>query len=211
MPIRQQPRRTARILALLSLSQIRGNAEKIEQTDINDLLLAAIRSLTIEVESALESASNELNRGNDQVFKSETRTTNVGSAKEMLKDAIALTQKAINRVGSILEIPEFVQLSRQNEVREYAIELINTINRRQTEIDTMLDSVMIDWKLNRISQIDGNILRIAVAEMAFLQIESKIAINEAVEIAKHYSDDDGFRFINGVLRKISDQLVKSNQ
>ncbi|MGY6528545.1 MAG: transcription antitermination factor NusB [Cyanobacterium sp.] len=207
MPIRQQPRRTARVLALLSLAQVRGNAEKIEQLEINDLLIGAIRSLTTEVESALESASDELNRSNEQVFKSETRTTNVGSAKEMLKDAIALTQKAINRLGSVLELPEFVQLSQQAQVREYAIELITTINRRQTEINEMLDGVMIDWKLNRLSLIDGNILRIAVAEMAFLQIESKVAINEAVEIAKTYSDDDGFRFINGVLRKISDQLA----
>lgn len=208
MPIRQQPRRTARVLALLSLAQLPSNAEKIEQLEINDLLIGAIRSLTTEVENALESASDELNRSNEQVFKSETRTTNVGSAKEMLKDAITLTQKAINRLGSVLELPEFVQLSQQVQVREYAMELITTINRRQEEINEMLDGVMIDWKLNRLSLIDGNILRIAVAEMAFLQIESKVAINEAVEIAKTYSDDDGFRFINGVLRKISDQLVK---
>ncbi|AUC61243.1 N utilization substance protein NusB [Cyanobacterium sp. HL-69] len=208
MPIRQQPRRTARVLALLSLAQFRGNAEKIEQLEINDLLLGAIRSLTTEVENALETASDELNRSNEQIFKSETRTTNVGSAKEMLKDAIAFTQKAINRLGTVLELPEFVQLSQQAQVREYAIELITTVNRRQGEINQMLDDVMIDWKLNRLSLIDGNILRIAVAEMAFLQIEPKVAINEAVEMAKTYSDDDGFRFINGVLRKISDQLTK---
>jgi len=208
MPIRQQPRRTARILALLSLTQIRGDAEKLEQLDINDLLLGAIRSLTAEVENALETASGELNRSNDQVFKSETRTTNVGSAKEMLKDAIALTQKAINHLGNILELPEFIQVAQQGQVREYAIELITTINRRHSEINQMLDDVMIDWKLNRLSLVDSNILRIAVAEMAFLQIEPKVAINEAVEIAKTYSDDDGFRFINGVLRKISDKLIK---
>ena len=185
MPIRQQPRRTARVLALLSLAQFRGNAEKIEQLEINDLLLGAIRSLTTEVENALETASDELNRSNEQIFKSETRTTNVGSAKEMLKDAIAFTQKAINRLGTVLELPEFVQLSQQAQVREYAIELITTVNRRQGEINQMLDDVMIDWKLNRLSLIDGNILRIAVAEMAFLQIEPKVAINEAVEMAKN--------------------------
>jgi len=208
MPIRQQPRRTSRILALLSLTQIRGDAEKLEQLDINDLLLGAIRSLTAEVESTLETASSELNRSNDQVFKSETRTTNVGSAKEMLKDAIALTQKAINRLGNVLELPEFIQVAQQAQVREYAIQLITTINRRQGEINQMLDDVMVDWKLNRLSLVDSNILRIAVAEMAFLQIEPKVAINEAIEIAKTYSDDDGFRFINGVLRKISNKLIK---
>lgn len=208
MSIRQQPRRTARILSLLSLSQIRGKSEQLEDVEINDLILGAIRTLSIEIESAIETASDELNRSNDQLFKSETRATNLGSARSMLKDAITLTQKAINRLGSVIEIPEFVQLSRQHEVREYALELIGTVDRRRLEIEAILNEVMVDWTLNRLTQIDANILRLAVAEMAFLNIDHKVAINEAIEIAKSYSDDDGYRFINGVLRKVSNKLVK---
>lgn len=208
MSIRQQPRRTARILSLLSLSQIRGTSEQLEDIEINDLILSAIRTLSIEIESAIETASDELNRSNDQLFKSETRATNLGSAKSMLKESIALTQKAINRLGSVIEIPEFVQLSRQHEVREYALELIGTVDRRRIEIEAILNEVMVDWTLNRLTQIDANILRLAVAEMAFLNIDHKVAINEAIEIAKNYSDDDGYRFINGVLRKVSDKLTK---
>lgn len=208
MSIRQQPRRTARILSLLTLSQIRGKSEELEDIEINDLILSAIRTLYIEIESAIETASDELNRSNDQLFKSETRATNLGSARAMLKESIALTQKAINRLGSVIEIPEFVQLSRQHEVREYALELIGTVDRRRVEIEAILNEVMVDWTLNRLSQIDANILRLAVAEMAFLNIDHKVAINEAIEIAKNYSDDDGYRFINGVLRKVSDKLTK---
>jgi N utilization substance protein B len=208
MSIRQQPRRTARILSLLSLSQIRGKSEQLEDLEINDLILGAIRTLSIEIESAIETASDELNRSNDQLFKSETRATNLGTAKSMLKDAIILTQKAINRLGSVIEIPEFVQLSRQHEVREYALELIGTVDRRRLEIEAILNEVMVDWTLNRLTQIDANILRLAVAEMAFLNVDHKVAINEAIEIAKNYSDDDGYRFINGVLRKVSDKLIK---
>ncbi len=208
MSIRQQPRRTARILSLLSLSQIRGKSEQLGDLEINDLILGAIRTLSIEIESAIETASDELNRSNDQLFKSETRATNLGTAKSMLKDAIILTQKAINRLGSVIEIPEFVQLSRQHEVREYALELIGTVDRRRLEIEAILNEVMVDWTLNRLTQIDANILRLAVAEMAFLNVDHKVAINEAIEIAKNYSDDDGYRFINGVLRKVSDKLIK---
>lgn len=206
MSIRQQPRRTARILALLGLSQIKLKSENLEDIEINDLVLGAIRTLTLEIESAIESASDELNRSNDLLFKSETRATNLGSARMMLKDSIALTQKAINRIGNIVDIPEFVQLSKTHEVREYALELMTTVDRRKQEIETMLNEVMVDWTLNRLTQIDANILRLAVAEMTFLSIDHKIAINEAIEIAKIYSDDDGYRFINGVLRKISDRL-----
>lgn len=208
MSIRQQPRRTARILSLLSLSQIRAKLDNIEDIEINDLILSAIRTLSVEIESTIETASDELNRSNDQLFKSETRATNLGTARSMLKESITLTQKAINRIGSIIEIPEFVQLSRQHEVREYAVELIGTVDRRRVEIEAILNEVMVDWTLNRLTQIDANILRLAVAEMAFLNVDHKVAINEAIEIAKNYSDDEGYRFINGVLRKVSDKLTK---
>jgi N utilization substance protein B len=208
MSIRQQPRRTARILSLLTLSQFRAKSEQLEDIEINDLILGAIRTLTVEIESTIETASDELNRSNDKLFKSDTRATDLGSAKTMLKDAITLTQKAINRLGSVIEIPEFVQLSRHHEVREYAVELIGTVDRRRIEIEAILNEVMVDWTLNRLTQIDANILRLAVAEMAFLNVDHKVAINEAIEVAKNYSDDDGFRFINGVLRKVSDKLTK---
>ena len=210
MAIRQQPRRTARILALLSLSQIRGKVNKSEEIDINDLILGAIRTLSMEVESAIENASDELNRSNDQLLKSETRASNINTARNMLKEAIALTQKAINGVGSILEIPEFVQLSKQAEVKQYAVELIQTVYSRQEEIDSIINEVMVDWTLNRLTQIDATIIRIAVAEIVCLDLEPRVAINEAVDIAKQYSDDDGYRFINGVLRKVSDRLRQEN-
>ncbi|WP_330204850.1 transcription antitermination factor NusB [Cyanobacterium sp. Dongsha4] len=209
MASRQQPRRTARVLALLSLSQIRVKSDQLEDLEINDLILAAIRTLTIEVENTLETAADELNRSNDKIFKSETRTSDVTSARTMLKDAIALTQKAINRVGTIVEIPEFIQVSRETEVKQYAIDLISCIRNNKEEIDLLIDGLMTDWTVNRLTQIDANILRLAVAEMKFFQQDHKIAINEAVEIAKQYSDDDGYRFINGVLRKVSNKLLEN--
>lgn len=209
MASRQQPRRTARVLALLSLSQIRIKSDQLEDLEINDLILGAIRTLTIEVENTLETAADELNRSNDKIFKSETRTSDVTSARTMLKDAIALTQKAINRVGTIVEIPEFIQVSRETEVKQYAIDLISCIRNNKEEIDLLIDSLMTDWTVNRLTQIDANILRLAVAEMKFFQQDHKIAINEAVEIAKQYSDDDGYRFINGVLRKVSNKLLEN--
>lgn len=212
MPLLQQPRRTARILALLSLSQAKGNPEKIKNPnqDINDLLLASIRTLTTEIEDILDTASQELTKSNEQIFKSETRSTNVNTSKIMLQEAIELTQKAINRIGAAVDLPEFVQLSNQHEVREYALELIGTVYRRNVEIDKTLNDVMVDWQLNRVPEIDRNILRLATAEIIYLNIHKKIAINEAVEIAKRYSDEEGYRFINGVLRKVANQLQATN-
>ena len=117
---------------------------------------------------------------------------------------------AIIRLGTASELPEFVQLTSKEEVREYAIEIIGTVNNHRQEIETHIEEVLVAWQLNRLPKIDQDILRISVAEMVLLKLPVKIAINEAVELAKRYSDDDGFRFINGVLRKVSDRISKNN-
>ena len=124
----------------------------------------------------------------------------------MIEDALTLTQTAINRLASAVEFPEIVQLATQHEVRQYAIELIATVARRRNDIDQQLEVVLKDWQLKRLAKIDQDILRLAVAEILFLDIPEKVAINEAVELAKRYSDDDGYRFINGVLRRFTDQM-----
>ncbi|ACB50973.1 transcription termination factor, N utilization substance protein B [Crocosphaera subtropica ATCC 51142] len=206
MAPRQQPRRIARELALLSLSQIKGKAEKLDKVELNDLTLAAIRALTSEVQDTLETASAEVKRGHNQLFQYETKATTLESAKTMIKDALTLTQEAINRLANAIEFPEIIQLASQYEVREYAIELIGTINRRRKEIDEQLEAVLKDWQLKRLAKIDQDILRLAVAEILFLDVPEKVSINEAVELAKRYSDDDGYRFINGVLRRFTDHI-----
>ncbi|NJK50249.1 transcription antitermination protein NusB [Candidatus Gracilibacteria bacterium] len=206
MPSRLQPRRVARELALLSISQIKASPEKLEQQEINDLVLAAIRTLIGEIHETLETAAGEVTRGNEQLLKSETRATSPDSARAMVKESLELSQKAINRLAIATELPELIQLSSQYEVREYALELIGTVNRKSQEIDSKIEAALFDWQLSRLPKIDRDILRIAVAEMLFLDFADRVAINEAVELAKRYSDEDGFRFINGVLRRVSDGL-----
>ncbi len=204
MPPRKQPRRIARELALLTFSQIKGTAAELEEQDLNNLIVAAIRTLTNEIKDSLESASAEIKRSHEQLLKSETTAANLNSSKAMIKDALELTKNAINRLGSTVELPEFIQLAQQHQVREYTLELIQTVGRRNQEIETLLQDSLKDWQLKRISKIDRDILKMAVAEMIYLEIPEKVAINEAVELAKSYSDEEGYRFINGVLRRVSD-------
>lgn len=201
-----QPRRIARELALLSLSQLPSTPDRLDTQQLNNLILAAVRTLTGEIQEALETAAAELKRGSDRLLMSEIRATDVRSAKAMVADAIDLAEKAINRLGTAVEIPEVVQLTNQQEVRSYALEMLKTLNIRQVEIDEMLTQALQDWQLKRLPRIDRDILRIAVAEISFLGIPDRVAINEAVELAKRYSDDEGHRFINGVLRRVTDRL-----
>ncbi|ARI84504.1 NusB [Microcystis aeruginosa PCC 7806SL] len=195
----------------MSLSQIKGNPENLEQQTLNDLILVAVRTLTLEIQETLETAAAEISRGNERILASDTKATNLKSAQTMVKEAISLTHNAINRLGTVIDFPEIVQLSSQYEVREYALELIGTVYRRRAEIEQELTGALVDWQLHRLPRIDRDILQIAVAEMLYLDIPQKVAINEAIELAKRYSDDEGYRFINGVLRRVTNKLNEAEK
>lgn len=208
MPPRKQPRSIARELALLSISQIKTKPEQLETEDLSDLVLAAVRALTIEIQDTLETATAEVQRGQDRLLNSQTRASDLNSARTMIGEALELAQNAINRLGVAIELPEFVQLTNKEQVKEYAIEIISTVRHHRKEIEKLIEDVLVAWQLSRLPKIDRDILRIAVAEILYLEVPAKVAINESVELAKRYSDEDGFRFINGVLRRVSDRLEK---
>ena len=201
-----QARRIARELSLLSISQLPANSGRLEEQQLQNIMLAAVRTLTTEVQETLETAAAEIKRGSDRLLSSETRASDVQSARAMVKEALELAQTAVNRVGMAVELPELIQLTNQKEVRAYALQVISTLNANMAAIDALLTQSLVDWQLNRLARIDRDILRIAVTEIMYLGVPDKVAINEAVELAKRYSGDEGHRFINGVLRRVTDQI-----
>ncbi|NCJ06728.1 transcription antitermination protein NusB [Synechococcales cyanobacterium C] len=203
-----QPRRIARELALLSVGQLPNQSERLAEQDLQNLVLAAVRTLSGEVREALETAATELKRGNEQLINSEFRAADLPSARTMVSEAIELTQTAVNRLGTAMELPEFIQLALREEVRDYAMKILQTLIRRRAEIDQLLTDSLVDWQLHRLAQIDRGILSIATAEMVFLEVPDRVAINEAVELCKRYSAEDAHRFVNGVLRRVTHQLAK---
>ncbi|MEM9157389.1 MAG: transcription antitermination factor NusB, partial [Cyanobacteria bacterium P01_F01_bin.33] len=63
-------------------------------------------------------------------------------------------------------------------------------------------AALVNWKLNRLGRIERDILRVAVAEIHVLNsVPQRVAINEAIELAKKYGDEESASFINGVLRR----------
>lgn len=202
---RKQPRRVARELALLSQNQMGKDPEKISEQELHHIVLAAVRTLTYEVEETIENAAQELTRGRDRLLSSETRATTINSARTMISDAVELTQTAMNRLGYAVDLPEFISIANQEEVRGYAVQLLTTIIENRQRIDELIRSALVDWNFDRLAKIDRALLRMAVAEMVILETPVQIAINEAVELGKRYSDEEGYRFINGVLRRVSKQ------
>lgn len=92
---------------------------------------------------------------------------------------------------------------------DYALMLVKGVIENKPAIDELISKYAKDWDISRIPKADLSIFRIAIYEMYFSteDIAPNIVINEAVEIAKIYGDDDSPRFINGVLG----QMVKTRK
>ncbi|MEM6254653.1 MAG: transcription antitermination factor NusB [Cyanobacteria bacterium P01_D01_bin.156] len=204
-----QSRRIARELALLGMSQLNDDPKPNQNKSapsVDALLTGAIRALTNEIKESLEAASTELARGDRHLLNSETRSGDLSSAQTTVKEAIEQVKTAINRLGAAAELPEFVQLAGRQDVQDYALRIVTQLNKHRDTIDQQLDGAMVGWNLKRLARIDRDILRIAVTEILYLAVDKRIAIDEAIEIAKRYSDEDGYRFINGVMRRVTDQI-----
>ena len=78
--------------------------------------------------------------------------------------------------------------------------LVNGVIARRVEIDALLGRAAVNWTLYRMSGVDRNIMRAAICEMlACPDIPSAVTINEAIEIAKEFGNDESSKFVNGVL------------
>lgn len=86
----------------------------------------------------------------------------------------------------------------------YMLEKAKAVVAHVDEIDQMINDASTGWKTNRMNKVDLSILRLAVYEMKMDEdVPVKVAINEAVELGKRFSGDEGPSFINGVLGKLA--------
>ncbi len=97
----------------------------------------------------------------------------------------------------------FLNVEAEKEVEEFSIKLLNGVYSKKEKIDQMIADCLTNWDINRVSIVDKNILRIATYELIYsLDIPSKVAVNEAIELGKIYGSKETGSFINGVLDKI---------
>ena len=90
---------------------------------------------------------------------------------------------------------------------EYITEVITGIEKNLKEIEGLIEkNLKADWKIDRISKIDLSLLRLAIYEIKYNEIPYKVAINEALELAKKYGEDTSKNFINGILASIVKEI-----
>ncbi|MFJ8527813.1 transcription antitermination factor NusB [Bacillus sp. NPDC094106] len=98
-------------------------------------------------------------------------------------------------------------LEEGEETNEFLDSLVVGFVEHKEAIDEVIRQNLKKWKLERISVVDRSILRLAVYEMKYMEeIPHNVTINEAIEIAKIFGDEESRRFINGVLSNIKDTL-----
>ena len=85
---------------------------------------------------------------------------------------------------------------------EFVKEIVYGVITYKNDIDKLVNKYMSDWTIDRLGNTDIAIMRIGVFELMYTNTPSVVAINEAVELAKKYSDDSVRKMINGVLDKI---------
>lgn len=107
------------------------------------------------------------------------------------------------------ELEEAIELYEQsNEITEkkaktYIKDAIFGIEKNKEDILQQIEkNLKSDWKLERISKIDLAILKLAIYELKYTEIPFKVAINEAVELAKKYGEDSSKNFVNGILASV---------
>jgi len=118
----------------------------------------------------------------------------------------ALYQGELAGRAASLDFTEFCAHFQVNKKAvPYAQKLLEGVQEKNQAINELISRYAENWRLERMSVIDRNILRLAVFELYFQEdVPASVAINEAVEIAKRYSTDDSGPFINGIL----DGMVK---
>ncbi len=109
----------------------------------------------------------------------------------------------------------FIQFFKQDKNfqydESYTKKIIQSVVEHQSELDEILEAFLKkNWRLSRLPLIEVTILRTALAEMHFLKQPPEIAINEAIELTRMYSEEASTKYINGVLHNIAEKRLSSD-
>ena len=161
---------------------------------------------TIAARKSLETAAKYLQTGDRLLAEHERRAADISDAREQIQQAIAQVRSALGELKQSLSPLHFEKLIDRADIRSYACDLLDGWIRHWQGIDIQLDEAMENWSMRRLARVDRDILRLAMVEIIHQDVPTRVAIDEAVSMAKRYSDEEGYRFINGVLRRATDKL-----
>ncbi len=199
-------RSLSRELSLISLGIIKDKGDfKLNQFQIEELFEAALDSLINHCRDELDKCEADLENASQYILDSELKedaNSSFSNERDELKKALQKIELVMNTLAVILDFPKLVVSSNQIDIREDVNERILHITKNIKIIDAEIDEVMDGWRLKRLPRIDRDILRLAYVDINFLNTPVAVACDEAVNLANKYSDTQGRKMINGVLRRL---------
>ena len=203
-------RSLSRELSLISLGIIKDKGNfKLNKFQIEEIFESALDSLINHCRDELDNCESELENASQKILDSELQEGgdfSFSNVRDLLKKSLVKMETVMNTLSITLDFPKLIVSSSQIDIRDDVKHRIsNTINNL-TIIDSDIDQAMDGWKLKRLPRIDRDILRLAYVDINFLSTPVAVACDEAVNLANKYSDMQGRKFINGVLRRL--QTVK---
>ena len=125
------------------------------------------------------------------------------------REAVVQTLYALEQ-GNDKAIDQFDELLKEKKIKnkkaEFAKNLLKGVLEHQEEIDKIIKDHLIDWTFDRLDKIDKQILRLGVYELKYTDTPFQIVIDEAVKLAKNFSEDKAKSFINGILDRVAKEV-----
>lgn len=211
-----QARRAARELTLILFSQLDKQIDKYKDSDFEDIILKSVRALTNNASEDLKLTTSALfdirefieNYESDSPVNLERplNVSNVPVPIPMTSDMVGRIDELINiseKAIMALEIAEMTALEENSDVKNYIMKIAKTYKANSVNVDEQIKKYAYGWDIDRLVRMDKDILRISITELLYIKdAPIKVAIDEAVELAKKYSTDDSASFVNGILGKV---------
>ena len=207
-------RSLSRELSLISLGLINEEITKqafdLTSLSLDTVLESAIDFMVNFCREELNQCESLLNVTSNDFFEMELCEIDSSSSKKTrgeLQESISNIERVMNILSDAIDIPKFIAIANQENLRNDIQNRILKVIQNSSQISKEIDEVMEGWRFKRLPRIDRDILRLAYVDIKFLDIPTSVACNEAVNLANKYSDTQGRKMINGILRRM--QKVKN--
>lgn len=206
-----QSRSIAREIAVLVLGQINHDQIiNINKVSLDNLLLLGLETLLDHWKEQLDSCSLQIEAAQQKLLDSELSETNEGNNSQVrnhLNLCLNDSQKILNDLSDVSELTRLLTLADHELIRNDAVNRVDLVIKNFKLIDLNLDKVMEGWRLKRLPNIDQDILRLAYVDIYNIRTPISIACDEAVNLANRYSDQQGRKMINGILRRLQNSSL----
>ena len=196
----------SRELSLISLGLIKDKGDfKLNKSQIEEIFESALDLLINHCRDELDNCESDLENASQKILDSELQEgfdSSFANVRDDLKKSLTKIESVMNTLSVTLDFPKLIVSSGQIDIREDVNERISNVINNLRIIDLEIDHAMDGWRLTRLPRIDRDILRLAYVDINYLSTPFAVACDEAVNLANKYSDMQGRKFINGVLRRL---------